>query len=101
MHFGDVPLRAAWPPGSVNARQQTLEDLVESGDVAGPVAKQLAASVQQAAKAVDDGDASQAAQAIQRFAKFLGQQKKPGQVADVARTVLDHQAGNILRSFEG
>ncbi|QDG65515.1 rhamnogalacturonan lyase [Pseudarthrobacter sp. NIBRBAC000502772] len=101
MHFGDVPLRAAWLPGSVKALQQAVEDLVESGDVAGPVAKQLAAGVQEAAKAVDDGDASQAAQAIQRFVKFLDQQKEPDQVSDVARTVLDYQAGNILRAFEG
>ncbi|WP_248763115.1 rhamnogalacturonan lyase [Pseudarthrobacter sp. SSS035] len=101
MHFGDVPLQAAWLPGSVKALQQTLEDLVESGDVAGPVAKQLAAGVQEAAKAVDDGDASQAAQAIQRFVKFLDQQKRPDQVSDVARTVLDYQAANILRAFEG
>jgi hypothetical protein len=101
MHFGDVPLRTAWLPGSVKALQQTLEDLVESGDVAGPVAKQLAASVQQAAKEVDDGGASPAAQAVQRFVKFPDQQKKPDQVSDVARTVLDHQAGNILRAFEG
>ncbi|MGY4541698.1 hypothetical protein ACVWY0_001608 [Arthrobacter sp. UYNi723] len=101
MHFGNVPLRAAWLPGSVKALQQAVEDLVESGDVAGPVAKQLAAGVQEAAKAVDDGDASQAAQAIQRFVEFLDQQKKPDQVSDVARTVLDYQAGNILRAFEG
>jgi hypothetical protein len=78
-----------------------LEDLVESGDVAGPVAKQLAASAQQAAKAMDGGDASKAGQAISHFAKFLDQQKKPDRVSDVARTVLDHQAGNILRTFEG
>ncbi|WP_332761336.1 rhamnogalacturonan lyase [Pseudarthrobacter sp.] len=101
IHFGDVPLRAAWLPGSVKALQQAVEDLVESGDVAGPVAKQLAAGAQEAAKAVDDGDASQAAQAIQRFVEFLDQQKKPDQVSDVARTVLDYQAGNILRAFEG
>lgn len=48
-----------------------------------------------------DGDASQAAQGIQRLVKFLDQQKKPVQASDVARTVLDHQAGNILRAFEG
>ncbi|MCU1515698.1 MAG: hypothetical protein JWQ75_419 [Pseudarthrobacter sp.] len=101
MDFGNVPLRAAWLPGSVKALQQSLEDLVESGDVSGPVAKQLAASAQQAAKAVDDGDASKAGQAIARFVKFLDQQKKPDQVSSLARTVLDHQAGNILRAFEG
>ncbi|ALV41180.1 hypothetical protein AU252_08475 [Pseudarthrobacter sulfonivorans] len=101
MHFDDVPLRAAWLPGSVKALQQAVEDLIESGDVAGPVARQLAAGVQEAAKAVDDGDASQAAQAIQRFVEFLDQQKKPDQVSDVARTVLDYQAGNILRALEG
>lgn len=101
MDFGDVPLRAAWLPGSVKALQQALADLVESGDVTGPVATQLAASAQQAAQAVGYGDASQAAQAIQRFVKFLDQQKKPDQVSAVARTVLDYEAGNILRAFEG
>lgn len=101
MDFTDVPLRAAWLPGSVKALQQTLEDQVESGGVSGPVAKQLEASLQQAAKAVSDGDASKAAQAIARFAKFLDQQKSPDQVSDLARTVLDYQAGNILSAFEG
>ncbi len=101
MNFGDVPLRAAWLPGSVKALRQALEDLVESGDVAGPVAKQLAASAQQAAKAVDDADPTKAGQAISRFMKFLDQQKKPDHLSDVARSVLDHQAGNILRAFEG
>lgn len=101
MDFTDVPFRAAWLPGSVKALQQTLEDQVESGGVSGPVAKQLEASLQQAAKAVSDGDASKAAQAIARFAKFLDQQKSPDQVSDLARTVLDYQAGNILSAFEG
>jgi len=101
MDFAGVPLRAAWLPGSVRALQQTLEDLVGSGDVSGPVAKQLAASVQQAAAAVDDGDTSKAGQAIARFVKFLEQQKKPDQASSLARTVLGHQAGNIVRAFEG
>jgi hypothetical protein len=101
MTFGDVPWHAAWLPGSVKVLQQALENLVESGDVPGPVAKQLAASVQQAAPAVDDGDLSRAGQAIARFAKFLEQQKKPDHLSGVARTVLDHQAGNIIRTFEG
>jgi hypothetical protein len=101
MDFTDVPLRAAWLPGSVKALQQTLEDQVESGGVSGPVAKQLEASVQQAAKAVSDGDADKAAQAIARFVEFLDQQKNPDQVSDLARTVLGYQAGNILSAFEG
>ncbi|WP_066287635.1 rhamnogalacturonan lyase [Arthrobacter sp. B6] len=101
MDFSHVPLRAAWLPGSVKALQQTLEDLVDSGDVAGPVTGQLTASAQQAAKAVNDGDASKAGQAIQRFAGFLVQQKKKDEVSDLARTMLDYQARNILRAFEG
>jgi hypothetical protein len=101
MDYRNVPLRAAWTPGSVTALQQVLEGLVGSGEVSGPVASQLAASVQQARKAVDDGDSTKAGQAIQRFVDFLGQQKKPEHVADAARTVLDHHAGNILRAFTG
>jgi hypothetical protein len=78
-----------------------LEDLVESGDVAGPVGSQLTANVQQAAKAVEDGDAGKAAQALRRFVDFLGQQKGPDKVSDTARVSLTYNAENILRAFEG
>ncbi|MBT2250564.1 rhamnogalacturonan lyase [Arthrobacter sp. BHU FT2] len=99
MDFGNVPLRAAWLPGSVKALQHSVEDLVDTGDLAGPVAGQLTAAVQQAQKAVEGRDATAAAQAVQRFLKFLGQQKNPDQVSDTARAVLTHNAGTILRAF--
>ncbi|MEE2521897.1 rhamnogalacturonan lyase [Pseudarthrobacter sp. J75] len=101
MDFGNVPLRAAWTPGSVRALQQVLDGLVESGEVSGQVAAQLTASAQQATKAVDDGDSAKAGQAVQRFTDFLGQQKRADQVSDRARTVLEYHAGNILRAFQG
>ncbi|MDQ0675485.1 hypothetical protein QFZ36_003046 [Pseudarthrobacter siccitolerans] len=101
MDFADVPLRAAWLPGSVKALQHVVEDLVESGDVAGPLGSQLTANVQQAAKAVEDGDAGKAAQALQRFVDLLGQQKGPDKVSDTARVSLTYNAENILRAFEG
>jgi hypothetical protein len=99
MEFGDVPLRAAWLPGSVKALQHALEDLTESGEVAGPVASQLTENVRQAAKAVEDGDPEKAARTLERFVDFLAQQKGPDKVSDTARTVLDYNAGNILRAF--
>ncbi|MGN7149923.1 rhamnogalacturonan lyase [Arthrobacter sp. SAFR-179] len=99
MTFGNVPLRAAWLPGSVKALQDILADLADSGDVAGPVAAQLNASVQQAAKAVQDGDPAKAGQAMQRFVDFLAQQKNPDTVSSTARVALDYNAGNILRAF--
>ena len=82
MEFGDVPLRAAWLPGSVKALQNAVEDLVESGEIAGPVASQLTAAAQQARRPWRTGDAAKAAQAIQRFVKFLAQQKNPDKVSD-------------------
>ncbi|TDL36666.1 rhamnogalacturonan lyase [Arthrobacter nitrophenolicus] len=99
MEFGDIPLRAAWLPGSVKALQHALEDLTESGEVAGPVASQLTENVRQAAKAVEDGDPEKAARTLERFVDFLAQQKGPDKVSDTARTVLDYNAGNILRTF--
>lgn len=99
MAFGNVPLRAAWLPGSVKALQDILADLADSGDVAGPVAAQLSASVQQAAKAVQDGDPAKAGQAMQRFVDFLAQQKNPDTVSSTAPVALDYNAGNILRAF--
>ncbi|BCW17754.1 hypothetical protein NtRootA9_04620 [Arthrobacter sp. NtRootA9] len=101
MKFGNVPLRAAWLPGSVKALQNAVEDLVESGEIAGPVASQLTAAAQQAQKAVEDRDPAKAGQAIQRFVKFLAQQKNPDKVSDTARAVLSHNATNVLRAFEG
>ena len=99
MDFGNVPLRAAWLPGSIKALQDILADLRDSGDVSGPVASQLAASIQQAAKAVQDGDPAKAGQAVQRFTDFLAQQKKPDTVSSTARVALEYNAGNILRAF--
>jgi hypothetical protein len=55
----------------------------------------------QAAKAVEDGDAGKAAQALKRFVDFLGQQKGPDKVSDTARVSLTYNAENILRAFEG
>ena len=99
MDFGNVPLRAAWLPGSIKALQDILADLVESGDVSGPVASQLDASMQQAANAVKNGDPATAGQAVQRFVDFLAQQKKPDTVSSTARVSLEYNAGNILRAF--
>lgn len=101
MDFAGVPLRAAWLPGSVKALQHVLEDLVDSGDVSGPVASQLAASTKQAGTAVQEGDAAKAAKAIRRFVDFLSQQKGPDTVSDTARVSLQYNADNILRAFKG
>lgn len=99
MKFGNVPLRSAWFPGSIKALQDILADLVESGDVSGPVASQLGTSVQQAAKAVQDRNPAKAGQAVQRFVDFLARQKNPDTVSNTARVSLEYNAGNILRAF--
>ncbi len=101
MDFANVPLRAAWLPGSVKALEHALEDLVESGDVAGPVASQLTTGIRQAAKAAEDGDAAKAGQALHRFVNFLRQQKNPDQVSGAAGIALSHNAENILKAFGG
>ncbi|MET1089045.1 MAG: hypothetical protein ABWY04_18325 [Arthrobacter sp.] len=55
----------------------------------------------EAAKAVEDGNAVKAAQALKRFVDFLGQQKGRDKVSDTARTSLPYNAENILRAFGG
>jgi hypothetical protein len=50
---------------------------------------------------VEGGDGGKAAQALQRFVDFLGQQKDPDKVSDTARVSLTYNAENILRAFEG
>ncbi len=96
MDFSKVPVPDAWTPGIVAELQRTLDTLIASGDVAGPVAKQLQAAIGQAHAAVEQGNTANVAKAIDRFVKFLNQGKKPDVVSDTARAVLQTSADTVL-----
>lgn len=96
MDFADVPVPDAFTPGLVGYLQATLESLVASGDVAGPVAKQLETSLAQAQQGVEQGNAANIGKAMDRFVKSLNQGKKPDVVSDTARAILDNGAQTVL-----
>ncbi|NOJ59114.1 rhamnogalacturonan lyase [Arthrobacter sp. 260] len=96
MDFAAVPVPEAWTPGIVSALGSTLETLTVSGEVAGPVAKQLESSLAQAERAAAQGDLAKVRKAMEKFVKFLGQSKKPDVVPAPARAVLDNGARTIL-----
>lgn len=95
MDFAEVPVPDAWTPGVIAALQAALAGLVAEGDVAGPVAKQLEASLAQAQQAAEEGNFENAGKALDRFEKFLNQGKKPDVVSDTARAVLGYHVGAI------
>lgn len=96
MNFADVPVPDAWTPGLIGYLTATLESFVASGDVAGPVAKQLEAALAQAQQGVEHGDVAKVGKAMDRFTKFLNQGKKPDVVSDPARAVLENGARTVL-----
>lgn len=96
MDFADVPLPDAWTPGLIGYLQATLDALTESGDVAGPVAKQLETSLAQARDGVEHGNLENVGKAMDRFVQALNQGKKPDVVSDNARAVLENGAQTVL-----
>ncbi|GAB3551464.1 hypothetical protein GCM10027404_20630 [Arthrobacter tumbae] len=96
MDFANVPVPNAWTPGLIGYLTATLESFVASGDVAGPVAKQLETSLAQAQQAVEQGDAAKVGKAMDRFVKALNQGKKPDVVSDSARAVLENGVQTVL-----
>ncbi|NJC23919.1 hypothetical protein BJ994_002995 [Arthrobacter pigmenti] len=96
MNFSEVPVPDAWTPGIVADLQATLEGFIASGDVDGPVARQLEASLDQAQRAVEEGNFQGVGKAMDKFVKFLNQGKRPDVVSDNARAALEHCAGTIL-----
>ncbi|GAB3535616.1 hypothetical protein GCM10027403_13580 [Arthrobacter tecti] len=96
MNFSEVPVPDAWTPGIVADLQATLEGFIAGGDVDGPVARQLEASLDQAQRAVEEGNFQGVGKAMDKFVKFLNQGKRPDVVSDDARAALEHGADTIL-----
>ncbi|WP_026544943.1 rhamnogalacturonan lyase [Arthrobacter sp. 35/47] len=96
MDFADVPVPDAWTPGLIGYLQATLDSLIGSGDVAGPVAKQLETSLAQARDGVEQGNLENVGKAMDRFVRALNQGKKPDVVSDDARAVLENGAQTVL-----
>lgn len=96
MDFAEVPAPDAWTPGLIAYLQATLDSLIASGDVAGPVAEQLETSLAQARDGVEQGNLGNVGKAMDRFVKALKQGKKPDVVSDSARAVLDNGAQTVL-----
>jgi rhamnogalacturonan endolyase len=100
MDFTTVPLPELWTPASVTALEADLERLTAAGEVTGPVATQLAASIQQAQQKSESGQFDGAEKAVLRFLAFLEQSKKPDQISTPARASLTHQGENLLRMLQ-
>ncbi|MHA7178685.1 rhamnogalacturonan lyase [Arthrobacter sp. MDB2-24] len=97
--FTAVPVPDAFLPGALPALQRQLEQLISTGDVSGPAAQQLRASLDQAQRAVERDQAGNAARALEKFLDQL-QRTKPGTVSEQARTELGYQGSVILPTLQ-
>lgn len=75
----------------------SLEGHIASGDVAGPIAKQLTKALEQADKHADAGRTQPAVVALERFLALLETPKKPDTLSAAARDDLRTQAQHLLR----
>lgn len=100
MDFEEVPLPELWTPGSITALEAELEKLTAAGEVTGPVAQQLASSIQQAHRKIESGQFDGAEKAVLRFLAFMEQRKKPDQISATARASLTYQGESLLRMLQ-
>ncbi|TDE91653.1 rhamnogalacturonan lyase [Occultella glacieicola] len=97
--FTQVPLPHYWAPGSVAALAASVDAFVASGDLGGPLARQLEVAVEQAALHLGSGRVDSANRALERFLDRLAQHKRPDTLSPAAAAALGHQARTVLASL--
>jgi len=93
--FTEVPVPDVFLPGALPALQDRLDRLIADGLVAGPVARQLQASLDQAQRAIDRDQSRMAIQAMEKFLDRLDQKKTKALPPEV-RAVLEYHGSVIL-----
>ncbi|WP_413452975.1 hypothetical protein AA0Y32_03525 [Georgenia phoenicis] len=83
------------PMASVAELRASLERHIAEGDVAGPIAQQLAKAAELAARHLDAGRPDPAATALDRFVRHLDNPKRPDTLSEEARQDLREQAEAI------
>ncbi len=74
----------------------SLSAAIDSGEVAGPIAKQLGNALRQSQHHLDAGRMAQSAQALERFVRHLENPKRPDTLSDRARLDLQERAELII-----
>ncbi|WP_026818671.1 rhamnogalacturonan lyase [Arthrobacter castelli] len=96
MDFRDVPVPDLWTPGAVAGLNERLDQLVDAGDVTGPIAHQLDAAIGQAERAAGQSKWNQAVMFLERALTRLERLKKPDDVSDAAKRTLLHRTKTVL-----
>lgn len=78
----------------------SLDAYVASGDVGGPMAKQLGNTLAQAQRHLDGGRTEQAVKALERFVERLDAPKRPDVLTDEAREDLREQVLALLAQLD-
>ncbi|WP_218013587.1 DUF2961 domain-containing protein [Georgenia sp. 311] len=76
--------------------RDSVDGYVTSGDVAGPIAGQLANAVEQAIRHLEGDRVEAAVRALERFVRHLDNPKRPDTLSEAARADLREQAAAII-----
>lgn len=87
---------SAGQTGGITALRSTLEDYIDSGDVAGPIARQLTQHAEQAERHLEAERTTPATRALEQFITDLDDPRRPDTLSDRARDDLRNQATAIL-----
>ncbi|TYP79065.1 rhamnogalacturonan lyase [Paenibacillus methanolicus] len=96
INWAKVPLRKPDMPGMLSLLDEQLAQYAASGELSGPLAKQLEASLKQAKKHHDKGQDEQAAKSIEKFLSQLEKREGKDKTSNAAALRLTELANQLL-----
>ena len=91
-----VPVPRYWAPGSVGALSELLDPFIAAAEVSGPVVFRLRASLRDAEREFERGDARDAVKALRRFVSDVEHPGRHSEVSASARAALTYRAGAVI-----
>lgn len=100
INWSKVPLRMPDMPGLSSLLEQRLNRFIAAGELSGPIAKQLEASLKQAVQHHDRGQDDQASKSIGKFVSQLEKREGKDKVSNAAALRLTELANQLLASWQ-
>lgn len=94
-----VKTSPAAPADGLPAIRRLVDDYIASGDLSGPLAKQLSNTLDQARQQYDKGRLEQAARDLEKFLKHLNNKAMQRHISEEAKEHLERQVNSLLQQW--
>ncbi|WP_163580813.1 rhamnogalacturonan lyase [Gracilibacillus saliphilus] len=100
MDWSQVPIRDVWLPIDTSALQDLMDRYMESGDLSGPLAKQLTNTYRQAVHHYEKGSIDQASKFIEKYLTQIEKRSMQKHISEDAKKVLVEAAETFLERLK-